>query len=213
MSAQEAIPRELLSERKTLEQQVRALQERLAFYEGFDLLIQDNVTHARELFRRAAQERETALAATARARHVAGREEAFLRAELQTIAGDLGDVAQSVDALVRRVARALGESPGENDWRVPGTMQPHHAVAVVVHGVTSARTALSLQRVIAALPHVVVVSAREFAGGLLRLDARVRAPLHLSQFSPWEDGWRIQPLTERPDVLEFALHESDGMIA
>ena len=34
-----------------LRQQIRQLHERLAFYEGFDALIQDNVTHARELFR------------------------------------------------------------------------------------------------------------------------------------------------------------------
>ncbi len=53
-------PRHSDSDRETLEQQVRALQERLAFYEGFDRLIQDNVAHARELFRLAAQEREAA---------------------------------------------------------------------------------------------------------------------------------------------------------
>ena len=53
-------PREADLDRETLAQQVRALQERLAFYEGFDRLIQDNVAHARELFRLAAQEREAA---------------------------------------------------------------------------------------------------------------------------------------------------------
>ncbi len=205
MSAQEAIPRELSSERETLEHQVRALQERLAFYEGFDLLIQDNVTHARELFRRAAQEREMAASATEQARHVAGREEAHLRGELQTIAADLGDLAQAVEALSTRVARALGEPASDKGWHIPVDMHRNRAVAVVVHGVTSARTALSLQRVIAALPHVDAVLAREFSGGVLRLDARVREPLHLNQFSPWEDAWRMQSLTERPDVLEFAL--------
>jgi hypothetical protein len=61
------------ADRETLEQQVRNLQDRLAFYEGFDLLIQDNVAQARELFRRAAQEREAASAASQRARRIFAR--------------------------------------------------------------------------------------------------------------------------------------------
>ncbi len=57
MPSSDPPPRQADPNREPLEQQVRALQDRLAFYEGFDRLIQDNVAHARELFRLAAHER------------------------------------------------------------------------------------------------------------------------------------------------------------
>ena len=68
------------AERAALEREIRALQERVAFYEGFDHLIQDNVAQARELFRLAAQEREAAANAADRTRLAAGQREAVYRA-------------------------------------------------------------------------------------------------------------------------------------
>jgi hypothetical protein len=217
MQTQEAIPRDSDSdaERDLLLQQVRALQERLAFYEGFDLLIQDNVAHARELFRLAAQERETAANAIDRARREAGQQETHLRVELERIASDLNELALGVEALSRRVARALGTPANANGWESPAEMRPEQPVAVVVHGVPSARAALSLQRFVASLPQVATVSAREFAGGVLRLDVRAQDRLLVEEFFLWDDQQRIQPLTERPDVIEFSLgdgNEGDGVI-
>lgn len=197
-------------DRETLEQQVRILQERLAFYEGFDLLIQDNVTHARELFRRAAQEREAAAAVTAHARRNADLREGRLRAELELMADELKDVARAVEALSERVVRALGEPVSPNGWsnsETPMEKRTEQPVALVVHGVPSARTALSLQRFVASLPQVAGVSAREFVGGVLHLDARVQGRLQAEQFQTWSDPRRIEALTERPDVIELALHE------
>jgi hypothetical protein len=190
-------------ERASLEQQVRSLKERLAFYEGFDVLIQDNVAHARELFRLAAQEREAAATKVERARKVADQREATLRAELAAIDADVKELARAADALSQRVARALGEPARD----VPPLLAvvTDYPTAVVVHGVPSARTALSLQRFVGALPQVSEVAAREFAGGVLRLDARVRDRLRADQFSAWEDPRGMQLLTERPDVIEFAL--------
>src|SRR5215213_11211018 len=165
-------PHQSDSDRETLEQQVRALQERLAFYEGFDRLIQDNVAQSRELFRLAAQEREAAATVVDRARYDASRREAHLRGELELIACDLRQLSQIVETLADRVARALSGQPSQNGWQdspladAP-TEQP---VSVVVHGVPSAREALSLQRFIGSLPQVADVSAREFVGGVLRLD-------------------------------------------
>jgi hypothetical protein len=78
---------------------------------------------------------------------------------------------------------------------------------VVVHGVPSAREALSLQRFIASLPQVADVSAREFVGGVLHLDARVWDRLQVVQFQTWGNAWGIEALTERPDVLELVLRE------
>jgi hypothetical protein len=76
-----------------------------------------------------------------------------------------------------------------------------------VHGVPSARAALSLQRFVASLPQVAAVSAREFIGGVLRLDAQVRDQLEAAQFVTWGDAHSIETLTERPDVLELVLRE------
>src|SRR5215210_1177779 len=109
-------PRKSDSDRETLSQQVRALQQRLAFYEGFDRLIQDNVAHARELFRLAAQEREAATTAIDQARQDAGRREAHLRVEIEQIASDLRQLSQLAGALSDRVARAVGEPAMQNGW-------------------------------------------------------------------------------------------------
>jgi hypothetical protein len=193
---------------ETLAQQVRTLQERLAFYEGFDRLIHDNVAHARELFRLAAQEREAAATAIDQARHATGRREAHLRGELEQIASELSQLSLIVEALTNRVTQALGEPANQNGWtESPPTGSPRRekSVAVVVHGVPSARAALSLQRFVASLPQVVDVSAREFIGGVLRLDARVRDQLGAAPFLTWDDAHSIETLTERPDVLELVL--------
>ena len=210
MHARDTTLRDPESDRETLEQQIRNLQDRLAFYEGFDLLIQDNVAQARELFRRAAQEREAAAAATQHARRDAGLREAHLRTQLELIGTELQELSQAVQALSGRVARALGEPASGNGWS-PVSMPPETRIeqplAVVVHGVPSARTALSLQRFIASLPQVAAVSTREFVGGVLHLDARVQDRLQAEQFLNWADPRRIEALTERPDVIELALHE------
>lgn len=190
-----------------VQQENRQLRERLAFYEGFDLLIQDNVTSARELFRLAMQERENATTHSNRARWESGQREAELRYELEAISGELQTLAGSVAALSSRVAQALGDP-------VPMTglhqvlPRANARVAIVVHNVPSAKLALSLQRYVGGLPHVSDVSAREFVGGMLRLDARVDGHLTLSQLEPWQNGRRLHPLTERPDVLEMALEEA-----
>jgi hypothetical protein len=183
------------------------LRERLAFYEGFDRLIQDNVAHARELFRLAAHEREAAATAIDRARHDAGQREVHLRGELELIATDLRQLSQSVEALSARVAHALGEAASRNGGAesTPAETRGEQPVAVVVHGVPSAREALSLQRFVASLPQVTDVAAREFVGGVLRLDATVRDRLEVAQLLTWSDAGRIETLTERPDVLELVL--------
>ena len=204
--------REAEPDQESLAHQIRVLQERLAFYEGFDRLIQENVAHARELFRLAAQEREAAAAAIVQTRRDAGRREALLRGELEQIASDLSQVSRMVETLSSRVSRALGEPALQNDGTEPasGDDPPgEQAVAVVVHGVPSAGTALSLQRFVASLPQVADVSAREFVGGVLRLDARARDSLGAAQFLAWSDANSIEPLTERADVLELVLRERE----
>lgn len=202
-------PTDDTSSLEQLHQENRQLRERLAFYEGFDLLIQDNVTSARELFRLAMQERENAATNFNRARWESGQREAELRRELEAISGELQSLTGSMAALSARVAQALG-APA-NITALPQVLPRGAApaqVAIVVHNVPSAKLALSLQRYVGGLPQVSDVSAREFVGGMLRLDARVDGPLTLSQLEPWQNGRRLHPLTERPDVLEMALDEA-----
>lgn len=191
-----------------LRQQIRQLQERLAFYEGFDALIQDNVTHARELFRLAAQERVSATSDAAR--DGASPRDDLLRSEFASISRELAVLASNVEALSRRVNVALGDEAGSADrQRSPGAQDawtPGRA-AIVVHGVSSARSALSLQRYVHALPQVAGVQAREFAGGVLRLDADLLQPLTPTEFDAWEQVRSVQVLTNRPDVFELSIEE------
>jgi hypothetical protein len=190
-----------------LQHENRQLRDRLAFYEGFDLLIQDNVTSARELFRMAMQERENASTHSNRARWESGQREAEMRRELEAISGELQALARNVAALSARVAQALGD-PSSIGTLPPATPRTNSQVAIVVHNVPSAKLALSLQRYVGGLPQVSDVSAREFVGGMLRLDARVDGRLTMSQLEPWQNGRRLHPLTERPDVIEMSLEEA-----
>jgi hypothetical protein len=205
VDAPETTLRESPEDAAALRLQVRTLQERLAFYEGFDRLIQENVAHARELFRRAVIEQEAAAEAANRVQFESGRRETALREELAAIAADVSALAEAVDALGRRVAAALGDQP---NGRAAAPSSPL-ATAVVVHGVPSARSALSLQRFVASLTQVSDVAAREFAGGVLRLDVQTREPLRIAQFGEWTEPGRFEPLTERPDVIELALQPDD----
>jgi hypothetical protein len=203
-------PRAVEPDPEPLAHQVRVLQERLAFYEGFDRLIQDNVVHARELFRLAAQEREAAATAIDQARRDGGRRESLLRGELEQIASDLSQLSRMVEALSSRVAQALGEPTLQNgalESALGDGPRGEQSIAVVVHGVPSANTALSLHRFVASLPQVAEVSAREFVGGVLRLDARARDGIAAAQFLTWGDANSIETLTERSDVLELVLRE------
>lgn len=200
------------SDVQRLEQEVRVLSERLAFYEGFDRLIQENVAHARELFRLAAQERGAATVETERAKRESAERHVRLRDELEDIGQEVAQLGKALDALSRRVAAALEQdSPGAaEDGRLLIASGETRLFTVVAHGVSSASGALSLQRFVASLPQVADVAAREFADGVLRLDARVRDRLLVDQFRSWDIARPIEPLTERPDVVEFALGPRSG---
>jgi hypothetical protein len=205
MQTREAIPSDASETLENLEQEIRVLRERLAFYEGFDGLINENVAHARELFRLAAQEREAASVEVDRVRREAGRREAELRAALESLAAEVQGFAAAAEALSARVAGVLGELGESTGGDEPAGLVGTQAVAVVAHGVPSVGVALSLQRFVASLPQVSGVTAREFAGGVLRLDARVHDHLRVDQIRSWEPSRRVESLTEREDVIEFEL--------
>ena len=86
-----------------------------------------------------------------------------------------------------------------------------HATTVLIHGVPRAATALSLQRHLAALDHVQVVEAREYAEGILRLQVLATPPLQLEDIVGWDGGGPIEPLHVRGDVIEVRLPGVGGL--
>ena len=81
----------------------------------------------------------------------------------------------------------------------------------MVHGVPRAAAALSLQRHLAALPAVEAVEAREYAGGVLRLQVQTRAPLAVDDLRAWEEGAGLEPVHVLPGVIEVALPGATGL--
>ncbi|MFN8592670.1 MAG: hypothetical protein U0031_14525 [Thermomicrobiales bacterium] len=183
--------------------QIRNLQQRLAFYEGFDSLIQDNVAQSRELLRLAAKERADATASADRVRMERESREREHRAELQAIQAEVTAVSQSLLSLGRRLDTALNSGTAMPAFEEERTRRT--SIAVIVHGVPSARTALSLQRLLSSLPFVNDVQAREFSAGVLRLEVSGSAAVTAAHFAGWEDPRSVEVLTERPDALEIML--------
>jgi len=83
-------------------------------------------------------------------------------------------------------------------------------VTVLVHGVPRAAAALSLQRHLAALPHVEAVEAREYAAGILRLQVLARRPLAVADLDGWEAGAGLTPVHVLDDVFEVRLPGATG---
>jgi ABC-type phosphate transport system auxiliary subunit len=102
--------------------ELAALRERLAYYEAFDTLINDNVSRSAELFRPVNEERERLRAEAARwhaAAEAAGAQEAERRlaaerSRTQTILMSLMDEAtgmqRQIDSIIQRIAEAITES-------------------------------------------------------------------------------------------------------
>ncbi len=97
----------------SLEEQLARAQERLAFYEGFDRLIQDNIARSAELMREAMDLRERAQFEIAQGHAEAERrvqtEREKQRLVFTSLLDELGEVQQSADRVARRVSQALEE--------------------------------------------------------------------------------------------------------
>lgn len=180
-----------------LEREVRQLRERLAYYEGFDALIAENVRQSGELMRQALSSREQASV-------VSAIDRAELIERFRELTGDLADVQTRLGAIVDAFARleatiagptvatsspvaskAAGGARKSPNASVPN--QPS-TIDVVVHGLTRATPALALQRHLAALDGVVGVETREFAEGILRLRVTANRALADADLAGWEAG-------------------------
>ncbi|MDP9370740.1 MAG: hypothetical protein M3Q03_21145, partial [Chloroflexota bacterium] len=95
----------------SLEEQLARAQERLAFYEGFDRLIQDNIARSAELMREAMDLRERAQFEIAQGHAEAERrvqtEREKQRLVFTSLLDELAEVQQSADRVARRVSQAL----------------------------------------------------------------------------------------------------------
>jgi hypothetical protein len=78
---------------------------------------------------------------------------------------------------------------------------------MLVHRVTSAATAQSLQRYLKGLGQVEAVEPREFAQGMLRLELTTREPVTAAELLGWPEGAGHETVTARPDLLEIRLRE------
>jgi len=106
---------------------------------------------------------------------------------------------------------ASAPKPAVADGAVPLAPEQPRSVAVVVHGVPRAAAALSLQRHLAGLPAVAAVEAREYAGGVLRLQVETRAPLAVDDLRGWEEGAGLEPIHVLPGVIEVKLPGAAGL--
>ena len=78
-------------------------------------------------------------------------------------------------------------------------------IDVIAQGVSTAATALSLQRFLGELDAVIGVEAREFAEGILRLQVTANRSLSGADLAAWTDGpgWKVSQ--EQPRILEIEL--------
>ena len=95
------------------ESEIERLRERLAFYESFDRLIQENIARSGDLLREAMDLRESAARELAEARAEAARlratQQARLRELLNEILDDLSVLQGQAERVARRAADALDE--------------------------------------------------------------------------------------------------------
>lgn len=210
-------------------------RERLAFYESFDGLIQENIARSGDLMRKVAAEREATERELAAARAEIDRQLEEQRAVLTKIAEDLhtlqthaGALASRVDSAMDRMGvdaqslRTVPAPPPPAAPMAPSLPEPAAAipratnaepaidatprfVEVVVHGVPRAAAALSLQRHLAGLRHVEAVEAREYVAGVLRLQVRANEPVALDDLRRWDGGAGVQPVHLLADVVEVRL--------
>lgn len=91
------------------ERELARARERLAFYEGFDRLIQENIARSGDLLRQAAEQRETAIREADQTRVELDRRRAAQRETLTGLAEDLLALQRHVGDLTSRVMTAIDD--------------------------------------------------------------------------------------------------------
>lgn len=166
------------------------LRRRIAFYEGFDSIINENIRRSGELLRDAEQRHAAAIAAAASARDEQRR-------LLAGLAEEAGALARHAESLARRIDAAM-EAVGSGS-ATPGIAAG--STALVIHGVPDVAAAQELQLSIARAVGTGGVSVREFSGGMLRLEVPGREdgdPAHLHELAA---SLNLEEIDRGPGVL------------
>ncbi len=108
-AAPEQTPAPTASTGHHTDQELTKARERIAFYEGFDRLIQENIARSGDLLRQAAERRETAIQEVQQVRAESERRRADQRATLTLLAEEMLGLQQRVGELTRRIMVALDD--------------------------------------------------------------------------------------------------------
>lgn len=117
--------------------------------------------------------------------------------------------AESADTAAMEAGRVTLPEPGPGPSHQPeaeadsGSWDTPRVVELIAHGVPRAADALSLQRYLGGLDHVVGVEAREFAEGVLRLQITVQSPISPDDIHGWPDHPQVRVLQRQPKVIEI----------
>lgn len=202
--------------------------DRLSFYERFDRVIAENVRRSGELMLEMLAMRESM---TASADRETRRERERIGVSLTELDFGLQAVRTQIDAIAGQVTslrHTLHPEPSRHHEHpsVPppgpevssGASSPTgpagagwngpQVIDFIVHQVSKATVALSLQRYLGNLDTVAGVEAREFAEGVLRMQVTAHQPLTSGDLSSWTEGGSFTVLQMRPNVVELTL--ADG---
>jgi hypothetical protein len=212
----------------SVEAELKRLRERVAFYESFDGLINDNIARSGHLLREAAEVRESAQRSVAEAERQSEIVRANYRDLLSSLLGETEQLRAQADALAGRVAYARDQlspavpaaAPPPPPFEAPPAAEPEPAPAptappqeataatptiLLVHGVPNAMTALSLKRFLEELAFIERVDPREFAEGILRIEVTGNRSLTLDDITAWSTELALEPVHLRPDLVEVRL--------
>lgn len=125
---------------------------------------------------------------------------------VQTAAAKEHAVASSDETAVPASTADTAIAVTNDSAEAAGVSTPR-TIDLLVHGVSRAPVALSLQNYLKALAGVSAVETREFAEGVLRLNVKTSRPsaLTVADFAEWRDGGTVIPLSEQESVLELSL--------
>lgn len=121
--------------------ELKKARERIAFYEGFDRLIQENIARSGDLLRQAAERRETAIQEVQQVRAESERRRTDQQATLTHLAEEMLGLQQRVGELTRRIMVALDDldAPATSTLALPDPLPaPVLSVTGTAHAATAA---------------------------------------------------------------------------
>ncbi len=202
--------------------EVAEIRRRLAFYEEFDRIIQENVSRSGDLLRLAAERQAQADRAAVVARQELERATDRHRETLGRLLEEVRALGDAVAAVSSRISAALESTAGlptVQAARRPASEEApaaasipiagHHLgsevrQAVVVHGLADVTQARSLVDHLRLREPLDTVEPKEFVGGILRLAVSGRGSVRREDVSEWFGG-AVEVAEEGRDTLILRL--------